>query len=143
MAKSRRSHTRGFTSVPLRQLFFDRVWEAVRAIPPGQVATYGQIASMIPQPDGVTVQHFRAARARWVGQAMARCPADAPWHRVVNAQGKVSLRKGGNGHLIQRSILEKEGVSFDRGGRVDLETFGWNRSDFPVAKIPRKGYRKQ
>jgi methylated-DNA-protein-cysteine methyltransferase-like protein len=50
-----------------------------------------------------------------------------PWHRVINAQGRVSLRSGGAGAgLRQRFLLEDEGVYFDTSGRVSLERFGWN-----------------
>jgi methylated-DNA-protein-cysteine methyltransferase-like protein len=59
-----------------------------------------------------------------VGGAMAACPADVPWQRVINSQGKVSLRKGGGGEE-QRRLLEAEGVLFDEKERVDLSEFAW------------------
>jgi methylated-DNA-protein-cysteine methyltransferase-like protein len=55
---------------------------------------------------------------------MAACPADVPWQRVINAQGKISVRKGG-GSLEQRALLEAEGVEFDDRERVDLARYGW------------------
>ncbi|MBE0556145.1 MAG: MGMT family protein [Proteobacteria bacterium] len=125
MSPTRQRRARGFTSVPKRHRFFDRVWETVRKIPRGSVTTYGFVASVIPRPDGVTLRHFKTAGARWVGQAMAQCPADVPWHRVINAQGKISRRRSGDGHRIQRMLLEEEGVAFEKGGRIDLHLFGW------------------
>ncbi len=86
-----------FTSPPGRAAFNSLVWEIVRQIPPGRVCSYGQIAAMIPPPPGMSGRDFAAWGARWVGGAMAGCPSDVPWQRVLNAQGKVSLRPGGGG----------------------------------------------
>lgn len=61
-------------------------------------------------------------KARWVGYAMARCPANVPWFRVINRKGGLSLRPG---HEHQRALLEDEGVVFSEAGRVDLERYGW------------------
>src|SRR5207244_6639147 len=62
----------------------------------------------------------RSARA--VGGAIARCPDDVPWHRVVNAQGRISRRRQTSGMLTQRIRLEQEGVKL-RGGRVPLTKY--------------------
>src|SRR3990172_2404353 len=113
-----------FTSPPDRDQFNALVWDIVRQVPPGRVATYGQIAALIPPPGGMTPRDYEAWGARWVGGAMAACPDDVPWQRVINSQGKISLRKGG-GHLRQRELLEVEGVIFDEKERVDLHRFGW------------------
>ena len=92
--------------------FFASVYRAVRAIPRGRVATYGQIARWL----GVR----RGARA--VGWALrALSPAAArrvPWHRVVSADGRIAVRAGA-GHLLQRRRLREEGVRFT-AGRVDM-----------------------
>lgn len=94
--------------------FHRAVWRLVDAIPRGQVATYGQLAALLGYP--------RAARA--VGAAMRHCPADLPWHRVVNARGGISLRANMSGMLTQRIRLEQEGVGF-RAGRVPLARHRW------------------
>ncbi len=107
-----------------REIFNAQVWEIARQIPTGKVATYGQIAALIPAPPGVDAEHFSAYRARWAGQAMAACPADVPWQRVINSQGKISFRPG-QGTPLQRALLEDEGVAFDDRERVDLKRFGW------------------
>jgi methylated-DNA-protein-cysteine methyltransferase-like protein len=112
-----------FPVPPSRGDFNEKVWEIVRQIPQGRVATYGQIAGMIPTPEGMDAAEYKAFRARWVGSAMAACPADVPWQRVINAQGKVSPRGPGAQH--QRVLLEGEGVSFDDHGRIDLARHGW------------------
>ena len=92
----------------------ERIWTVVGAIPPGSVATYGQVAELAGLPRG----------ARRVGQALSRLPPGTrlPWHRVINAAGTVSL--GGTGAARQRAMLEAEGVVFVRG-RVRLDRFGW------------------
>ena len=56
---------------------------------------------------------------------MSACPEDVPWQRVINAQGKISLRKG-TGYLRQRQLLEDEGVMFDQKERVDLKKYSWS-----------------
>ena len=100
------------------------VWEITHQIPAGRVTTYGRIAAMIPPPPDVGEAEYRAAGARWVGNAMAACPDGVPWQRVINAQGKISERRGG-GSLVQRQLLEAEGVEFDDRDRVDLKKYGW------------------
>lgn len=103
--------------------FNETVWEIVRQIPPGRVATYGQIAALIPAPQRIDPAEFLAWRARWVGTAMSASPQGVPWQRVINAQGKISPR--GPGAARQRDLLEAEGVAFDDRERVDLAKFGW------------------
>jgi methylated-DNA-protein-cysteine methyltransferase-like protein len=91
------------------------VYALVRRIPVGRMATYGQLAALLGRP--------RAARA--VGGAMRRCPAGVPWHRVVNAQGRISRRARAASMLTQRLLLEREGVTLRRG-RVDLTRHAWD-----------------
>jgi methylated-DNA-protein-cysteine methyltransferase-like protein len=83
--------------------FFARVYAAVRAIPRGRVATYGQVAALLGVPRG----------ARAVGWALRALPAgnSVPWHRVVGAGGRISIRAGA-GPELQRRRLRAEGVAF-------------------------------
>lgn len=113
-----------FTSPPNPAVFNAQVWAVVKQIPPGKVSTYGQVASMIPSPQGFSIKDYQAMGPRWVGGAMAKSPPGVPWQRVINAQGKVSLAKG-RGYEIQRELLEAEGIEFGSGDRVDLARFGW------------------
>jgi methylated-DNA-protein-cysteine methyltransferase-like protein len=101
--------------------FFEQVYQVVRLIPPGRVATYGQIARTLGNP--------RAART--VGWALHSMPegSDVPWHRVINARGIVSLGARGSGGAIQRALLESEGVVFDDQGRVDMAAHAWEGPD--------------
>ena len=102
------------------------VYALVRRIPPGRLATYGQVAALLGRP--------RAARA--VGGAMRRCPPGVPWHRVVNAMGRISRRKRAASMLTQRMLLEREGVPLRRG-RVDLTRYAWDAA--PPARLRAAG----
>jgi len=110
-----------FTSPPNRQEFNERVWDLARKIPRGMVATYGQLALMLAPPAGIDAAAYRAFGPRWVGGAMAACPDDVPWQRVINSQGKISQRPGAE---KQRQLLEAEGVDFVKD-RIDLQKHGW------------------
>lgn len=107
----------------IREHFFNIVWEIVRKIPAGFVSTYGQIAAFIPCPVGVVPEDYKAYRARWVGYAMSACPKDVPWQRIINSQGKISIRDGAQ---TQRLLLEAEKVVFDSHDRIDMKKYGWN-----------------
>ncbi|HSD83593.1 MAG TPA: MGMT family protein, partial [Anaerolineae bacterium] len=76
-----------------------------------------------PRPAGMDAKSYQAFAPRWVGSAMARCPDDVPWQRVINAQGKISLR--GENSEKQRLRLEAEGIVFDARGKLDLNRFRW------------------
>ena len=116
-----------WTSPPKRQEFNERVWKLARQIPQGKVASYGQLALMLAPPAGVEASTYRAFGPRWVGGAMAACPGDVPWQRVLNSQGKISQRPGAE---KQRKMLEAEGVAF-KNDRVDLKIYGWNGTAKP------------
>jgi methylated-DNA-protein-cysteine methyltransferase-like protein len=94
------------------------IYDVVRAIPRGKVATYGQVAQLAGIPAGHRV----------VARAMRTCPAKLPWQRVI---GKKDARRGQINVLdpehaaLQRKLLEKEGVVFDANGFVVLGRFGW------------------
>jgi len=110
-----------------RREFAEQVYALVRRIPRGRVMTYGGIAAFIPPPAGTSWTGYVRVRARWVGYTMADCPDDVPWHRVVNAQGRISPRSDLSSAL-QRALLKREGVRFDRNGRLDLELLEWKPS---------------
>ena len=95
---------------------FSRVYELVRMIPPGKVATYGQIA-----------RYLDRCTPRMVGFAMAALPGESgvPWQRVINSKGMISVRANGDSDMMQRVLLEAEGVIFDEKGRVDLALVQW------------------
>jgi methylated-DNA-protein-cysteine methyltransferase-like protein len=115
---------------------YKQIYNLVCQIPPGKVATYGQIARIIDP-----------CAARWVGYAMAALPfsTDVPWQRVINHRGEISRRAHGDDSFYQRQLLEAEGIQFDKRGRVDLKKVRWvgpecewladNGLDLPASKM--------
>lgn len=122
-----------FASPPNQQAYYEQVWTLVRQIPRGKVAAYGQIALMLPPPNGVDFESYKAFGPRWVGGAMANCPDDVPWQRVINSQGKISERAGAE---RQRQRLEEEGIMFVKD-KVDMKKYGWGGLDETDA--PKQG----
>ena len=117
--------------------FRARVYQLVALIPPGRVATYGQLSLLAGHP----------RRARHVGNALKHPPpalaGTLPWHRVLNAQGKVATRAGESRprgdepvERRQRRLLEAEGVRF-AGDKVNLERYRW-RPEEEGATLARK-----
>ena len=102
--------------MPRGPRFFARVYEAVRRIPRGHVATYGQVARWLGVPRG-------ARAVGWALRALRpELEASVPWHRVVACGGRISLREGA-GPEIQARRLRSEGVRFV-DGRVDVTRHG-------------------
>jgi methylated-DNA-protein-cysteine methyltransferase-like protein len=99
---------------------YDRIYRVIMRIPRGRVTTYGNVARLA----GL------AGQPRLVGYALhsvgSAGGAMLPWHRVINAQGKLSLEQAGaSSGLTQRVRLQQEGVIVNAAGRVDLKRFGW------------------
>lgn len=97
--------------------FFQQVYEVVRQVPEGMVATYGQIAALAGAP----------RRARYVGYALHANPEPGtiPCHRVVFADGRLAEGFAFGGAGAQRALLEAEGATFLPDGRVDLAACRW------------------
>lgn len=100
---------------------YERIYDVVRRIPAGTVATYGDVARAVGMPRG----------ARQVGYAMAALGRgiprpDIPWHRVVNARGEARV---GEEQIVR---LRAEGIAFGAEGRVDLEQCGWDQDTLGV-----------
>ncbi|QQE65224.1 hypothetical protein GFS31_19100 [Leptolyngbya sp. BL0902] len=112
-------------------LTYERIYAIVRQIPPGQVATYGQVAELA----GLF------GKPRLVGYALYRVDMDkddVPWQRVINAKGEVSESPFRNGtDDLQRVILEDEGIEFDAKGRIDLQRYRWQPSQDLIATALR------
>lgn len=91
--------------------------KTIAAIPPGCVASYGEIAARAGLP----------GRARLVGRVLADAPDGAlPWFRVLRSDGRIALPPGSDGYREQVRHLVAEGV-WVRNGRVDLAVHGWQR----------------
>ncbi len=106
---------------------YENIYIVVRQIPPGCVATYGQIAELANL----------CGKPRLIGYALYRVEisSDIPWHRVVNAKGEISyspLRQGGD--YTQKVLLEQEGIEFSPQGKINLHKYIWH-----PGKIPHPG----
>jgi methylated-DNA-protein-cysteine methyltransferase-like protein len=110
--------------------FFAAIYAAVRRIPRGRVATYGQVARLLGSP--------RAARI--VGWAMHGTPRGSgiPWHRVVQRGGGLSPTVSPHDPGRQRRLLEREGVTFLLNGRIDMAAHQWQPGATPPIR-PRRG----
>ena len=106
------------STVPQGDKAVEAICAVIGRIPKGWVATYGQVATMAGM----------SRRARLVGRVLQHLDPKTriPWHRVVNAKGEVSCALSRNGgDILQRRLLEKEGIEFDGNGRLDLERCRW------------------
>ena len=95
----------------------EAVYFALSSIPSGHVITYGQLAKRSGLING----------ARQVGRILRELPKNSnlPWHRVVNAQGKISLPLHSNAYSEQRHRLQAEGIEI-KNGRINLISYGCN-----------------
>jgi methylated-DNA-protein-cysteine methyltransferase-like protein len=98
---------------------FNSIYEIVFCIPPGKVASYGQIGKMADPP----------CDPRMVGWAMAslgnlKDVPPVPWQRVVAKGGRISLP--GRDGMVQRELLQREGVAFNKNGCIDMNIYGWD-----------------
>ncbi|EMY77516.1 putative uncharacterized protein YbaZ [Leptospira weilii serovar Ranarum str. ICFT] len=111
--------------------FFKEVYTLVKKVPKGKVTSYGRVAALLGKP--------RAARA--VGYALNALSKGqeqkVPWQRVINSQGKISFRGDTGRSILQKKMLEDEGIQFNSAETIDLKVFGW------PDMIPRKVVRKK
>ena len=96
--------------------FSERIKLIIKSIPRGKVASYGQIAAFAGNP--------RAARQVVRILHSSTTKDGLPWHRVINGQGRISL-KPGQGYELQKRLLKKEGIKFSLDGSIDLNEFQW------------------
>lgn len=102
--------------------------QLIRQIPQGKVATYGQIAKLAGKPQG-------SRGVAWILHSSSTVH-QLPWHRVLNAQGRISFEVGSHNFRQQKKRLEKEGVEISADGRLSLPKFQWQKK-MPVAKSVR------
>ncbi|KAF0111339.1 MAG: methylated DNA-protein cysteine methyltransferase [Chloroflexi bacterium] len=99
---------------------YDVIYDTVRQIPAGKVATYGQISRIVGRCSAQMVGFALAALAN------RKDDANIPWQRVINAKGKISPHGFGFGTNMQRVLLEEEGVEFNSENEINFEVFGWD-----------------
>ncbi len=96
--------------------FSQKVKKIIQKIPKGKVTTYGQIAALAGDP--------RATRqVVWILNSSSQ-KDKLPWHRVVNRKGRISL-KPNYGYEIQKMLLQKEGIKFNKNDIIDFDLYLW------------------
>ena len=92
------------------------MWETILEVPPGSVASYGQIAELAGIPRG----------ARQTAYALRVAPdgLELPWFRIITASGKLAFAEGSTHFRKQKRLLEAEGVRVLKG-RVDMAKYRW------------------
>jgi methylated-DNA-protein-cysteine methyltransferase-like protein len=99
--------------------FTQAVISIVRKIPRGRIATYGQIAKLAGNPQGVR-------GVVWILKSSSSTQG-LPWHRVVNAQGKISFSLMSDLYLSQKRLLQEEEIPFDADEKIDLDLYQWKK----------------
>lgn len=99
-----------------REQRLKRIWATIADIPPGRVASYGQVAEIAGIPRG----------ARQVAYALRVAPDDLalPWFRVVQAAGTLAFKQGSASFRRQKGLLEKDGVTLLKG-KINMKTYRW------------------
>ena len=108
--------------------FSRQVIKYIQSIPPGKVATYGQIAELAGKPQG-------SRGVAWILHSSSTAHK-LPWHRVLNAKGKISFEIGTHNFRQQKKRLEKEGVELSPDGQLSLARYQWKKK--PTAKKSSK-----
>jgi methylated-DNA-protein-cysteine methyltransferase related protein len=120
--------TMNYIPPPNKQIYYEQVWDLARQIPEGKVATYGQLGQLLDPPKDISPEDYKVLCPRWVGDAMAKCPDDVPWQRVINSQGKISQRFDAERH---KQLLENDGLVFVNG-KLDLKLCQWGNLEEDV-----------
>jgi methylated-DNA-protein-cysteine methyltransferase-like protein len=94
---------------------YDKIYKTIQKVPPGKVATYGQIARICNCGPRLVGYALRALKNNNL--------INVPWHRVINSKGEISVK--GEGYFVQETLLKKEGIFFNENGKIDLKRFGW------------------
>jgi methylated-DNA-protein-cysteine methyltransferase-like protein len=110
----------GYTETMAGNESYRRIWEQAVLIPEGQVSSYGQIARLAGLP--------RRA-ARMVGRALGAAPEEMnlPWHRVLNAQGRIAIPVESPRYKEQVALLRAEGIKL-KNGQLDMDEYRWDPS---------------
>lgn len=119
------------TPATMTDAYREQVWRIIHSIPQGKVTSYGEVAKLAGLPRG----------ARLIGRILGQLPAGSslPWHRVVNAQGRISFPLGSEKHREQRERLLGDGVYFSSNkkgnDKIDWKLFGWNTHSIAPTRL--------
>ena len=119
---------------------YQKVYNIVKKIPKGKVATYGQIGLILDlDPRVVGWALNRLAKSNPSSNLKPQSSNSVPWQRVINSKGGISTNKLMNIPLgLQKKILEREGVRFQKKEKVDLKKYLCDFKKFNN-KFTRKG----
>lgn len=97
----------------------EAIYLALMSVPAGKVITYGQLATLAGLPGA----------ARLAGTVLCGLPdkTELPWHRAINAQGKISLAEDSPAYKEQKRRLEAEGIKFNNN-KISLRIYGYTNS---------------
>ncbi len=105
-----------------------KIVKVIKAIPSGKVLSYGEVGNL--------AGYERAARqVSWTLRTQTK-KHDLPWHRVIGAGGKISLKD--EGALIQKQCLESEKVVVNCQGKVDMKVYNWSPTPYEIDRVLRK-----
>lgn len=92
-----------------------RFYLALASVPAGKVTTYGHLAAQAGKPTG----------ARWAAFMLKHLPegSSLPWHRVINAQGRISFPQDSEQYELQKGLLLEEGIEFSAAGKINLKHY--------------------
>ncbi len=113
--------------------FNDLVYALVRVIPYGKVLSYGRVSDLLGVPQG-------ARAVGWALHNLGSREPTVPWHRVVNARGRVSIKGSPEAAIEQRVRLESEGVVFDEHDTIDMRRYLWTSTLDEVEAILRAAF---
>jgi methylated-DNA-protein-cysteine methyltransferase-like protein len=97
-----------------------KIIHTIKKIPKGKVATYAQVARLSGRPKAIR-------RVVWILHACSKSH-DLPWHRVLNAKGKIAFPEESRHFCLQKNRLMKEGIKFNQN-QIDLKKFGWKKQN--------------
>lgn len=123
--------------------FYEQVYKVVQRIPQGKVTSYGRVAAMLGRPRAARAVGYALSALKDPRAATLFTSATVPWQRVVNSQGRVSIRHRSETAERQAVLLRAEGVAVDEQLRIDLDQFLWSGphlvelDDILNATIPR------
>lgn len=107
--------------------FSQKVIKATRAIPKGNVASYGQIALIAGVPRA-------AIQVGWVLHQHGDKPG-VPWWRVINNAGRISTKCVEHNANLQRTLLQKENITVTKGLKIDIEKYRWRPEPSSLKKL--------
>jgi methylated-DNA-protein-cysteine methyltransferase-like protein len=103
--------------------FYEQVYAVVRRVPPGKVTSYGRVAQMLGRPNAARAVGYALSALK--GKPEDDTTGDVPWQRVVNSQGRISIKNREHSARQQAELLRSEGVEVSEDLKIDFDRFLW------------------